>query len=245
MYRSKERMEDDKKAKGGNSAATWHLSGQFKHVVNIPITPGAQLATKVKDRIRNCVGPDGGKTRTLEKGGVSILNLLSKPDPFKKVGCRWNESCNLKENQDCMKSGVVYKIECTKCKEDEDDNNEDDRGVEDDPNEDNRQQRRRHPRIYMGQTGRSIHSRIQEHQAGVRNDIKNCPLKKHVDLCHNGDRDQAKFETGILHGARTNLSRLILEGEEIQAHSDQGLLNSKSEFRATKIIRLVTDRKIV
>ena len=123
-----------------------------------------------------------------------------------------------------------------------------DRGVEDDlneddQNEDNRQQRRRHPRIYIGQTGRSIHSRIQEHQAGVRNDIKNCPLKKHVDLCHNGDRDQAKFETGILHGARTNLSRLILEGEEIQAHSDQGLLNSKSEFRATKIIRLVTDRK--
>ena len=250
LYRSKEKMEDDKKAKGGNSAATWHLSGNYKHVVNIPITPGAQLATRIKDRISNCVAPDGGQTRTLEKGGVSLLNLLSKPDPFKEVGCRWGGDCNLKQNQDCMKSNVIYKIECTACRDKEDDRNEDDRRNEEYQNEDDlreedvRQLGRRPPRIYIGQTGRSIHSRIQEHISGVRND-KNCPLKKHIDICHGGDNEDAKFETGILHGARTNLSRMILEGEEIQAHQEQGILNSKSEFRGTKIIRLVTDRRVV
>ena len=68
---------------------------------------------------------------------------------------------------------------------------------------------------------------------------------KYVNIAHDGVRNDAVFETEILHGARTNLSRLILEGEEIQRHSEEGLLNSKSEFRATKVIRLVTDRQIL
>ena len=67
---------------------------------------------------------------------------------------------------------------------------------------------------------------------------------KHISIAHAGVRNDAVCETEILHGARANLSRLILEGEEIQKHSKEGLLNSKSEFRATKVIRLVTDRQI-
>ena len=80
--------------------------------------------------------------------------------------------------------------------------------------------------------------------SGVRNNT-NCPLKKHVDISHGGVKEEAKFETNILHRARTNLSRMILEGEEIQSHQEEGILNSKSEFRGTKIIRLVTDRRVV
>ena len=68
---------------------------------------------------------------------------------------------------------------------------------------------------------------------------------KHVDLCHSGRTEDSHFETQILHTARTNLSRLILEAEEISNHRQNGILNSKSEFRGTKIVRLVADREII
>ena len=84
---------------------------------------------------------------------------------------------------------------------------------------------------------------MAEHIAGVRRMEKNCPLVKHINLCHSGIKEEASFESKILHGARTNLARLVLEGEEIQNHRSQGILNSKSEFRGTKVIRLVTNKE--
>ena len=86
---------------------------------------------------------------------------------------------------------------------------------------------------------------MADHVAGVRRMEKSCPLVKHINLCHSGIKEEASFESKILHGARTNLARLVLEGEEIQNHRSQGkgILNSKSEFRGAKVIRLVANKE--
>ena len=248
MYRTKEQMEESKMAKGGVSNASWHLRGKVKHVLNMPITPGAQLSTAVGDKIGTILAPDGGQTKTVEKGGQNILSCLSKSDPFKTSGCRWDEECLASDKTDCMASNIVYRIQCTKCPEQGQPH--DGVGVGDDndegqpPGSDGDEGQP--PRVYIGQSGRSLHSRMAEHLRGLRGKDKSCPLTKHVDLCHDGETEDAKFETDIIHRARTNLSRLILEAEEIQNHRQKEiLLNSKSEFRGTKIVRLVADREIV
>ena len=88
-----------------------------------------------------------------------------------------------------------------------------------------------------------MHSHMAEHLGGVRRMEQNCPLVKHITLAHGGDKDDARFEARVLHGARTNLARLVLEGEQIQQHMDDGILNSKSEYRGTKVIRLIPNRE--
>ena len=190
-----------------------------------------------------------------------MLSTLSKSDPFKPIGCRWNEQCMAKDNVDCMASNVVYKIECTKCPDQVQDavdqgqppgGDVEDQGQPPGGDDEDQGQHsgsgddiRRHPKVYIGQSGRSLHSRMSEHLRGLKSKDKLCPLMKHVDLCHSGRTEDSHFETQILHTARTNLSRLILEAEEISNHRQNGILNSKSEFRGTKIVRLVADREII
>ena len=153
-----------------------------------------------------------------------------------------------------MKSSVVYKISCTSCEDDQTvgDTNEDDQSVgdtrEDDQSVGMEEDQsvgdvRRHPSVYIGQTGRSLHSRMSEHLAGLKRMEKSCPLAKHVTLSHGGVKEDARFKSKILHGARTNLSRLVLEAEQIQEHLEEGVLNSKSEFRGTKVIRLIPNKE--
>ena len=38
-YRSKCQIKEDKQRKGGNNAATWHLKGDTRHTLAVPITP--------------------------------------------------------------------------------------------------------------------------------------------------------------------------------------------------------------
>ena len=79
-----------------------------------------------------------------------------------------------------------------------------------------------------------------EHLQGLNNSVPSCPLHKHAVQDHQGDTGAPKFTAKVLGTARTNLTRLILEAEEIQEGSRRGkLLNSKSEFRGTKIVRMV------
>ena len=115
LYRSKQMMREAKLAKGGISAASWHLRGDIKQTVNVSITPGAELSNSLKRRIGDMIGPDKGKTLVIEKGGMNLLGGIYKSDPFKKQGCRWNENCIVDGKVDCMDSNLVYKITCKQC----------------------------------------------------------------------------------------------------------------------------------
>ena len=65
-YRQRQTKKEDKLRKGGNSAASWHLKGDIRQTIKIPITPGGELVKQVKKRIQDMVRPDGGKIMTLE-----------------------------------------------------------------------------------------------------------------------------------------------------------------------------------
>ena len=59
------------------------------------------------------------------------------------------------------------------------------------------------------------------------------------NLLSNSTNLVGDFKGNIIKGTRTNLTRLILEAKEIQAAVKQGdVLNSKSEYRGTKLIRM-------
>ena len=61
-YRQRQTIKEDKLRKGGNSAASWHLKGDIRQTIKIPITPGGELVKQVKKRIQDMVRPDGGKS---------------------------------------------------------------------------------------------------------------------------------------------------------------------------------------
>ena len=90
-----------------------------------------------------------------------------------------------------------------------------------------------------------MHARLKNHVDGLRRGDEKCPLYKHAQISHDGNRNPDQFVATKLCSSRTNLHRLISESEEIQSNSDRGLMNSKSEYRGTKIIRMRTHREIV
>ena len=261
LYRTKQMMREAKLAKGGISSASWHLRGMIKQTVNIPITPGAELAAELEKRIGDMIGPDFGKTKIIEKGGMNLLGGVYRSDPFKTHGCRWNEQCLVDGSKDCMDSNIVYKISCKKCTEQlsvpGDVHNDAQQhadalgevqydGPQEMPDGDgDGEQQQKITTCYIGQSGRSLHARAKEHLDGLKRGDPKCPLFKHVVNSHNSERNPDLFEIKKLTSSRTNLHRLISESEHIQNNVTSGLMNSKSEYRNTKIIRMRTHRTIV
>ena len=94
-------------------------------------------------------------------------------------------------------------------------------------------------RVYIGQSGHSLHSRSVEHEAGVRRGEKKSALHKHIILEHS-EGDKPVFVMEVLSKHRTNLSRMITEGvsiEKIRSENPDELLNSRAEWGRSKLIR--------
>ena len=246
LYRSKEAMRLAKLEKGGISAATWHLRRNIKQTLNIPITPNAELASSLKDRISGMVGPDQGNTLVLEQGGQGLLGGIAKADPFRPDGCRWHENDKCIVDGDCMDSNLVYRISCEPCLNSNSDGNQGQHDADANQGQhhaDANQLRR--TSTYIGQTGRTIHARMRDHVDGLRRGEATCPLYKHVQHAHDGNISDARFTAKKITQSRTNLHRLLSEAEQIQSNTHLGLFNSKSEYRGTKIIRMEVNRIIV
>ena len=94
-------------------------------------------------------------------------------------------------------------------------------------------------RVYIGQSGRSLHCRSLEHQAGLRRGDKHSALHKHIKTEHR-EGDKPSFVMEVLTKHKTNLSRMITEGisiEKIRSRNPEELLNSKAEWGRSKLIR--------
>ena len=192
MYRQRQQIAADKLAKGGNLPSTWHLKTNNKHTLQLPITPNSELVSAVKTKLADVKGPDQGKTLVVEKGGVSLTSGISVSDPFKPLECRWKEDCLVDKEQDCMTEQVTYKIDCITCISS---NNP--------PDSNNT------PQIYIGQSGRSIHSRMSDHLRGVKNGKSDCPLYKHQLEKHQGSRDHSNFEMKIIEKFRKKHAKTV------------------------------------
>ena len=167
-YKSKCQTKEDKQRKGGNNAATWHLKGDTRHTLAVPITPHSALAKTVKTCLKDTVAPDGGETLVVERGGQPITSGIILKDPFKPEGCRYNNAnCIVDAKTGCMTVNIVYQIDCQEqvCQD-----------ARDHPEPDAIPRRS----SYFGQSGRSMHARAAEHAAGLRNQNPACPLTKHA-----------------------------------------------------------------
>ena len=112
-YRDRSTIQNDKKQTGGNNAASRHLRGDTRQTLQVPITPGSSLAKNVKNQIKDIVGPDKGKTMTIEMGGLPVTAGIMKSDPFRPQHCRFDDqNCLVGSDQDCMDQNVVYRIAC-------------------------------------------------------------------------------------------------------------------------------------
>ena len=94
-------------------------------------------------------------------------------------------------------------------------------------------------RVYIGNTGKSAHSRMREHEAKLRRKDKNSCLYKHMLNEHEiGETPVFKMKTLSSH--RLNLQRMIAEGisiERVRRQNPDELLNSKAEWGRAKLIR--------
>ena len=210
-------IKEDKVKKGGNNASSWHLKGDTRQTLQLPITPGSDLTRKVKDKIKDMVGPDKGKTMTVEMGGLPITSGLMKNDPFKSAGCRFGDpNCIVQTDDDCMRQNIVYQITC----QEPDCSDKDDR-----------------KNLYIGQSGRSSHARAREHHRGLINKDPRCPLTKHSDEYHPLMTDIPSFIMKTVKGCRGNIDRLLTESQKIDTHDDRNLMNSKMEYGTNKMVR--------
>ena len=195
----------------------------------------------MSETLKDVRAPDKGKTLVIERGGKPVFSGLEERDQFKIEGCRYGMGCLAGEGVNCSEVNTCYRITCTMCKEG---GNEVERVVPAGVRQARWVGGRRIPgggktRVYIGQSGRTLHSRSLEHQAGLRRGDQKSALHKHIMTEHR-EGDRPSFVMEVLSRHRTNLSRMISEGiaiEKVRSESPEGLLNSRAEWGRTKLIR--------
>ena len=113
--RNRKQIEADKARKSGKFNNTWFLSGNKTVVLNVPITPGGELANKLGKAVGDLKGPDNGTTKIVESSGQLITAGLTKSDPFKVKECPYPTKCIAKHDVDCTTNRSVYRIDCKLC----------------------------------------------------------------------------------------------------------------------------------
>ena len=189
------------------------------NTLKVQYTPGSVLKTKIHQMLSGLSETaDNGQTKVVELGGKRILSGLDRQQLFGgQTGCHMEQDkCFIMEDQDCRVSRAVYQTVCMNC-------------------QDNSRQS-----VYIGTTGRTVHSRQKEHQTAVRQCQTGNPLAKHHQTAHS--EDTPRFQTKIVHGGvRFNLDRFLTESLEIESarqKPDINLLNQKSEWGHQPLPRL-------
>ena len=98
-------------------------------------------------------------------------------------------------------------------------------------------------KVYIGNTGKSAHSRMAEHVKKLERKDKNSCLYKHMRLEHN-QSDVPNFKMKTLSAHRTNLERMISEGisiEKVRKANPEALFNSKAEWGRLKLVIHITN----
>ena len=196
------------------------------------------MKNRLSEALSKVRAPDGGRTKVVERGGKPVFAEIEEGDPFQKGGCIYGENCIVEEGTSCAKVNVCYEIACTMC--------ENEQSGGDNPRQGGSRARwaagRRRGVIkksYIGNTGRTLHGRAMQHMGGLRRDDKKNPLYKHCLETH-PNAEKPRFEMRVISKHKTNIHRMITEGITIERvrQKDPGiLLNSKSEWGRTKLIR--------
>ena len=139
LYRSGEKIREAKRAKK-DWRNTWFLQGVTVSTISCTVTPGSEL----KKRLNTWVNSEKySRTKIIEDGGMPVHCGSRVKDPLRCGGCIFGDSnCMVRADQQCDRSGVIYKIQCLTC-------------LETQP-----------PEVsirYIGMTRNSVHNRILYH----------------------------------------------------------------------------------
>ena len=207
-------MEASKEAKSGKSPANWFVRGKVRSTVTVPITQGGNLARSIRDKLAKIQAPNN-RTQVIEETGRPIHYGLKRMDINNTLGCQYIESCPVTERTDCSTMRTSYRLDCLYCHPTED-------RIEDISPKDRS--------IYLGCSGRSMHSRMVDHMKDMKAGDMSNAMVKHMDNVHPNMnwREDMPIRARRIKSHITTLRRLIDESLRLEQY--KGLANSKGEW---------------
>ena len=193
-------------------------------VLRVPCTPGAELASAIKEVVQEEGRRFGIKVKVQEGAGVPLRRSLVTSD------LRSGEPCPQGDCPLCLtgegggglhhhRSGAVYQGECCLCGE----------GVA----------------TYWGESGDSSYCRTLQHQAAVRNRDESNAFAKHLKIHHpEQEGNQEAFKYTLVEVHAKPLPRLVSESCYIQTRKTDIPMNSKAEWHQPMVARVMVTREL-
>ena len=160
----------------------------------------------------------------IEQSGLSLERMLQKSNPFRKMDCE-TPRCVVCDGTGvkCRTEGVGYRGICKECKK-----------------QDVRSE-------YLGETGKNAFTRAKQHMAGLKSKNKENAFYKHWHNFHETPCEDESvrlqnFEIRLENSFKDPMSRQINEMVRIMNFNGT-LLNSKSEWNAPPIIRIIAENE--
>ena len=230
VYRNKEWKEknDWNKKKVFKKENWWKGKNSIKNksVIFVPATPGSELAKLFKEveMEQRKENKNAMNFQIIEQSGLSLERMLQKSNPFRKMDCE-TTSCVVCDGTGvkCRTEGVGYRGICKECKK-----------------QDVRSE-------YLGETGKNAFTRAKQHMAGLKSKNKENAFYKHWHNFHETPCEDESvrlqnFEIRVENSFKDPMSRQINEMVRIMNFNGT-LLNSKSEWNAPPIIRIIAEHE--
>ena len=98
---------------------TWHKTGGYHVPLFIPFTPNGELKEHLQEVEKKSAAGRDLRFKFIERGGISIKNLLQKSDPWANEKCDKEDCfpCKGEKGGSCRRNNVTYKICCSTCHE--------------------------------------------------------------------------------------------------------------------------------
>ena len=216
-YKKKKRACDKGgRGKSGKGRGKEEIS-DIEAVLFVPYTPRGELAKLLQeedDKFRR--GTCMKKIKVVERGGITIKDILCRTNPWASEGCDRRDCLPCKWERgrggNCQQESVVYVITCMECEK----NNV--------------------RAEYTGETSRTAFLRGREHIDGLEKENEDNALWKHCHQKH--DKNKVNFRMKVLRGHRSPLTRQVQEGVEIDCSKAGIVMNSKGEWNGSRLPRI-------
>ena len=208
LKRQKAKTEDkDDQSQIKKSKQKWF---QKKNEADAVMFVQATKDEQLKKDIQRCADKNKMKLKVIEKVDNNVRKEIQRSNPFKGENCGRDSCkiCELESGVNCRARGCIYEMHCKECE-----------------------------RRYRGQTGNSADERISQHFEDWKRRLDTCPLYRHSQLYHQGNR----FPVGVrilsnCFGDPT--TRRITESVLIDELSSEETMNGKNEWTYIKLNKL-------
>ena len=214
-----------------NKKSNW-LGPFYKSCIFDPSTLGGELKRRMqlKEKGLRAGGREDYPIKIIETAGRPLERALVNSDPCNGNQC-FDKKCLIQSNPNnkinCRRNSVWYKITCKICLKDGKLENK--------------------SSSYFGETGQNMHCRSKEHisefNSKVQASREESSFYKHMESVHGGVKPNRTFGDlfvmKILEAYMKPFTRNAKEGTYIANHNGE-VLNSKSEWHQTRIVRTKT-----